>query len=152
MRRFLVPLFVATLMVSPITQAAEPVAAQNSVKTLFLKPLVLRGTLGDAQIQATIRTKDDFEDGVEGEYFYFGRSQRILLAGEIERDELLLEESENGTDVSGQWTGVFTGGVIAGEWQSADGKITKPFTLRLPETAFKDRPAEKGTGRGAAKQ
>lgn len=120
----------------PLASYAEtsPTAA---TKTLFLKPIVLRGTLGDAQIQATLRTKQDFEDGVEGDYFLFGHSLRILLAGEIEGDELLLEESENGTDVSGQWTGKITGDLIAGEWQSANGEITKPFQLRITKTSRK---------------
>lgn len=152
MRRCFVPLFMVALLMSPTAPAAESSTARNTFKTLFVKPQVLRGTLGDAQIQASIKTKDDFEDGVEGEYFVFGRSQRILLAGEIEGDELLLEESENGTDVSGQWTGVFAKGVISGEWQSADGKVAKPFTLHLPETAARDKPAVSGTGRRASKE
>lgn len=115
-------------------QTASPTAA---TKMLFLKPVVLRGTLGDAQIQATLRTKQDFEDGVEGDYFLFGHSLRILLAGEIEGDELLLEESENGTDVSGQWVGKITGDLITGEWQSANGGIAKPFQLKITKASRK---------------
>lgn len=121
----------------PLTSHAQTAAPSASVKMLFLKPVVLRGTLGDAQIQATLRTKQEFEDGVEGDYFLFGHSLRILLAGEVEGDELVLEESENGTDVSGQWLGKIAGDAITGEWQSANGEITKPFRLRIMKASGK---------------
>jgi hypothetical protein len=97
----------------------------------------LRGTIGDAQVQVTLRTKAEFEDGIEGEYFVFGQSQNILLAGEIEGDELLLEESANGTDVSGQWSGKLAGDSITGEWQSADGSVSTPFRITIVRTAGK---------------
>lgn len=150
MRCSVLPWLLAMLLAAPALLAAEPQAGTPSAKVLFVKPLVLRGTLGDAPIQATIRTKDEYEDGVEGEYFLFGHSQRILLAGEIEGDELLLEESENGTDVSGQWAGKFAGGVISGEWQSADGSITKRFTLAVP--GFADKAAAGKSGSRATRQ
>jgi hypothetical protein len=111
-----------------VAHAASPV---ESGKQQFVKPVSLRGTLGDAQIQINLRTKAEFEEGVEGDYFFFGRSQKILLAGEVEGDEVSLEESENGTDVSGQWNGKLTGDTLSGEWQSADGTITKPFNVRF---------------------
>ena len=115
--------------------AAGPADAAG--KMLFVKPAALRGTLGSEQIQMNLRTKADFEDGIEGDYFHFGSSQKILLAGEIEGEEFFLEESVNGTDVSGQWEGKMAGDVISGEWQSADGKVNKPFQLRLIRTAGK---------------
>jgi len=118
---------------------AEATPAPASGKMLFVKPVALRGTLGDAQIQVNLRTKEEFEDGVEGEYFLFGHSRNILLAGEIEGDELLLEESENGTDVSGQWAGTLAGDTISGEWQSADGSVTKPFQIRIVRAVGKEK-------------
>lgn len=155
MRRVVQSLLLATWMVVPVVPLAGAVDMPDrstAVKVMFVKPLVLRGTLGDALIQATIRTKEEYEDGVEGEYFLFGHSQRILLAGEIEGDELLLEESENGTDVSGQWAGRLTGDVISGEWQSADGTVTKPFTLNVPGSATKEKSSTGTNGRVATRQ
>jgi len=111
--------------------AAATIAETAAVKMQFVKPVVLRGTLGGDQIQVTLRTKAEFEDGLEGEYFHFGSSQKILMAGEIEGEDLFLEESVNGTDVSGQWEGKMAGDVISGEWQSADGKLSKPFQIRI---------------------
>jgi len=56
------------------------------------------------------------------------------FAGDVsvvrEGDSLLMEESENGTDVSGQWEGRQEGGEVRGIWQSADGAISKQFVLR----------------------
>jgi hypothetical protein len=102
-----------------------------SGKMLFASPVALRGTLGDARVQVKLRTKAEMEDGIEGEYFVFGQSQQVLLAGEVEGDDVFLEESENGSDVSGQWNGILADDIITGEWQSADGKLTKPFKLQI---------------------
>lgn len=107
-------------------QGGTPAAA--FMKAPFALPAALRGTLGDAQVQMNLRAKPD-EDGVEGDYFFFGRSQKVLLAGEAEGNELALEESENGKDVSGQWYGTLKGDTLTGEWASADGSVTKPFRL-----------------------
>jgi hypothetical protein len=102
-----------------------------SGKMLFASPVALRGTLGDARVQVKLRTKAEMEDGIEGEYFVFGQSQQVLLAGEVEGDDVFLEESENGSDVSGQWNGILADDIITGEWQSADGKLTRPFKLQI---------------------
>lgn len=107
--------------------ANSPIGAAG----LFSKPVVFRGTLGDAPIQAAVRPKQIVDEGLEGEYFIFGRSQKILLAGELEGDSIFLEESENGTNISGQWEGKLTGDSIQGAWLSADGSISKPFNLKL---------------------
>jgi hypothetical protein len=116
-------------------QAAD--TAEISGKMLFVKPVALRGTLGSDQVQVNLRAKEEFEDGIEGDYFVFGSSQKVLLAGEIEGEDLFLEESANGTDVSGQWEGKMAGDVISGEWQSADGKVSKPFQVRIVRPAGK---------------
>lgn len=139
MRRASLPFLLAVLMAMPFAVAVEQAPQVASAKAMFIKPVALRGTLGDAQIQVNLRTKEEFEDGVEGEYFIFGRSQKVLLAGEIEGNELLLEESENGTDVSGQWAGTLSGDTIFGEWQSADGAVTKPFQLKILAIAGKEQ-------------
>lgn len=127
----------AMLALSLVTGAHAAGAAEPSGKMLFVKPVALRGTLGSDQIQMNLRTKEEFEDGIEGDYFLFGSSQKVLLAGELEGEDLFLEESVNGTDVSGQWEGKMAGDVINGEWQSVDGKISKPFQVRIVRPAGK---------------
>lgn len=102
----------------------------DSAAGLFNRPVVFRGKLGDMPIQATVRPKEIAEEGLEGDYFFFGRSQKILLAGELEGESIFLEESENGTNISGQWEGKLQDGAIQGTWMSADGSVSKPFSLR----------------------
>jgi hypothetical protein len=104
--------------------------AQDAAGGLFSRPVLLRGTLGSANIQMQVRPKDDPSEGIEGSYIVFGRSGKILLAGETDGDSLLMEESENGTDVSGQWEGRQEGGEVRGTWQSADGATSRQFVLK----------------------
>ena len=104
--------------------------AQDAAGGLFSRPVVLRGTLGEANIQMQVRPKADPSEGIEGSYIVFGRSGQILLAGETDGDSLLMEESENGTDVSGQWEGRQQGGEVRGTWQSADGTVSRQFVLK----------------------
>lgn len=108
--------------------------ASDAANGIFAQPVVLRGTLGDAQIQMRLHPKADPDEGLEGEYFVFGRGGRIALAGETEDDALLMEESENGVDVSGQWQGSRQGDTVTGTWTSGDGSVTKPFVLKAVET------------------
>ncbi|MET0962736.1 MAG: hypothetical protein ABWY05_07945 [Noviherbaspirillum sp.] len=114
---------------------AAPAQAADAAGGLFSRPVVLRGTLGDAQIQMQLQPKSDPTEGLEGQYIVFGRSGHILLAGETEADGLLMEESENGTDVSGQWEGRHDGAALRGTWQSADGSVSKPFVLTPVDAA-----------------
>ncbi len=117
---------------APAAQTApKPAPAPGAnVPALFHKPVFFRGVVGDINVQVNIRPKADIDEGIEGEYFIFGNSHKILLAGEIEGDQLFMEESENGTNISGQWDGKLEGDSLVGSWMSADGTITKPFTLK----------------------
>jgi hypothetical protein len=116
-----------------VCAAAQGALAADAANGLFSHPVLLRGTLGDAQIQLRMQPKADADEGLEGEYFVFGRSGKIVVAGETEEDALLMEESENGVDVSGQWEGSQQGDSVSGTWTSADGKVTKPFRLKAVE-------------------
>ncbi|MNR98471.1 hypothetical protein D3C72_296770 [compost metagenome] len=136
---------------APAPTAAAPAA--SSIPALFHKPVFFRGVVGDINVQVNIRPKADIEEGIEGEYFIFGNSHKILLAGEIEGDQLFMEESENGTNISGQWDGKLEGETLVGSWMSADGSITKPFTLKaVVQKAAQAKPvttahaAKKATG------
>jgi hypothetical protein len=115
---------VATTATAPVT------AAPGSLQALLGKAAVLRGTLGDDRIQLSLKPKAD-EDGLEGNYFVFGQSAQILLAGEVDQNDLMMEESHNGKDVSGQWEGSFKNGLLSGTWSTLDGSVTKPFSLKV---------------------
>lgn len=118
---------------APKSGLANAVADEKPVSAaeVFSKLRVFRGTLGETPIQATVRPKEIVDEGLEGEYFIFGRSQKILLAGELDGNSIFLEESENGTNISGQWEGKLEGDTIQGTWLSADGSISRPFNLKL---------------------
>jgi hypothetical protein len=108
---------------------------ETSPSDFFGKPVVFRGTLGDTQVQVAVRLKAVADEGLEGDYFIFGRSQKILLAGELDGDKLFLEESENGINISGYWEGTLQqGGSIEGNWTSVDGKTARPFSLTPVKT------------------
>lgn len=109
--------------------AAAPAGSLQRI--LMGHAVVLRGDIDGRQIQLSLQPKKN-EDGLEGRYFFFGDSQEIQVAGEVEGDDLVMEESVNGRDVSGQWEGHRQGNAINGTWSSADGSVTKPFSLQLP--------------------
>lgn len=109
--------------------AATEAAVPGSLQDILRKPAVMRGTLGGDKIQLTLAPKTD-EDGFQGKYFIFGQSAQVLLAGEVAQNDLMMEESRNGKDVSGQWEGSFRNGVLSGTWSSPDDAVTKPFSLR----------------------
>lgn len=97
----------------------------------FAQPMTLRGTLGGKPIQMRLHPKADPAEGLEGDYFFFGRSGNILLAGEAEGNALMMEESVNGKDVSGHWDGTREGDIVRGTWSSPDDTQTQPFDLHI---------------------
>lgn len=125
MRTALDRILLGCLLTLPLACAAA------DTRQIFVQPVALRGTLGGDTIQMNLRAKEEFADGVEGDYFRFGHSLKVLLAGEIEGEDVFLEESENGTNISGEWNGKLAGDLFSGQWLSADGKESKPFSLRV---------------------
>lgn len=116
--------------------AANPVQSQSAAN-LFSRPVLLRGTLGASKIQMRLQPHVEFEGSVQGEYFAFGQSQKIALAGEYQGDELTMEESVNGTNVSGQWSGSLIGKTYSGNWYAEDESSSVPFTLTVSEPIAK---------------
>lgn len=133
MRRWLLAICSSLLVTSAFAQTAPDAAGR------FSSPIVLRGTLGEQSIQMNIRPKADIEEGVEGEYFAFGSSLKVLIAGEIEGGRVFMEESEDGTKISGQWEGKLEGDTFSGTWSFADDVPPKTFLLKVvaPPTARK---------------
>jgi hypothetical protein len=118
--------------------AAAPVLADNrntaaavAAQDRFATPLTLRGTLGDAQIEMHLQQKPDPSEGIQGSYVIAGQSAKILLAGESDNADILMEESVNGKDVSGEWAGKLVGNTFSGTWSTTDDAVTKPFALTV---------------------
>ncbi len=109
---------------------------------LFAKQVILRGTLGDEKIQVRLGPKEDIMEGIEGDYFVFGMPHKILLAGDLGRGILVMEESQDGRKVSGRWEGTQDGNTLSGTWTSMDDKVTKPFVL----TVINDKPRVQRVG------
>lgn len=114
-----------------VTEAAAAPVAAAAGQNLFAKPLTLRGTLGDAQIEMHLQLKPDPTEGIQGTYTIAGQSTKILLAGESENTDVIMEESINGKDVSGEWAGQLVGNTFSGTWSTMDDAVTKPFVLTV---------------------
>ena len=114
-------------VVAPAVAPATAAGAQDP----FAKPLTLRGTLGDAQIEMHLQLKPDPSEGIQGTYVIAGQSAKILLAGESDNADVIMEESINGKDVSGEWAGKLVGDTFSGTWSTTDDAVTKPFALTV---------------------
>ncbi len=109
MRSLLVAVLSCPVLMPVATWAARPgpaaSAPEGSLQQLLMThALVLRGQIDGRDIQLSLQPKKN-EDGLEGRYFFFGGSPDILVAGEVDGDDFIMEESVNGKDVSGQWEG-----------------------------------------------
>ncbi|MFZ6730395.1 hypothetical protein ACO0LG_00530 [Undibacterium sp. Ji42W] len=116
----------------------------------FAGAIELRGVMGNDKIRMHLQPKTEDRDSVEGSYVVAGgkrnQGKKILLAGEVSKNKLSMEESEDGVDVSGQWDGELKDNVIRGVWQSDDGKVSKDFVLELwlaPKTKKIKSPSSK---------
>ncbi|EKS67654.1 hypothetical protein BURK_021520 [Burkholderia sp. SJ98] len=133
---------------------ADAHGAQAAIKELALppqKPLTPNpeyakfpryvGTLGDKQIEMKLGAKTDEPSGVHGEYRFAGSPNVILVAGDRDGDTLEIEESNDGTHITGNWVGKFAAdGSVSGERMNPDDSNPQPFDLR-PAAAGKTLPA-----------
>jgi hypothetical protein len=89
------------------------------------------GMLGSRQIVLRLGAKTDDPAGVHGEYQYTDTGQVILIAGDRDGDTLEVEESNDGTHITGNWVGKFAAdGSVSGERMNADDSDPQPFELR----------------------
>lgn len=89
-----------------------------------------RGQIGSREVQVQLVLDRSAEDSVTGSYFFFGEGTNILLAGEFEGNQLHLEESQNGIDVSGTWDATMDSDHIRGTWNDDDETGHLNFDLR----------------------
>ncbi|CAN7375236.1 hypothetical protein LJR034_002114 [Caballeronia sp. LjRoot34] len=120
----------------PGTAEAIETLALPPAKPLTPNPAFARfptyvGTLGDKQIEMKLGAKTDERTGVHGEYRFAGASTVILVAGDRDGDTLEIEESNDGTHITGNWVGKFAAdGSVSGERMDADDSNPLPFDLK----------------------
>lgn len=107
------------------------------------------GTLGKRQIVLRLGAKTDDPAGVHGEYQYTDTGEVILIAGDRDGDTLEVEESNDGTHITGNWVGKFAAdGSVSGDRMNVDDSDPQPFDLK-PLAAGQAVPAASAGG-GAA--
>ncbi|WP_175689720.1 hypothetical protein [Burkholderia anthina] len=87
------------------------------------------GTLGDRPIIVHLGPKTD-EEGVHGEYQFTDTGEVILLAGDRDGDTLEIEESNDGTNITGVWIGRFDStGDLTADRMNSDESDPQPVVL-----------------------
>ena len=98
----------------------------------YAKYPVYTGVIGDLPIHMRLGRKTGEIDSVHGEYTA-GKGPGVrLVTGEYENGGFLMEESDDGTNVTGTWEGAIDArGIVRGTWTDvAHGSGTLPFVLR----------------------
>ncbi|MFM0738611.1 hypothetical protein PQQ51_15330 [Paraburkholderia xenovorans] len=89
------------------------------------------GMLGSRQIVLRLGAKTDDPAGVHGEYQYTDTGEVILIAGDRDGDTLEVEESNDGTHITGNWVGKFAAnGSVSGERMNVDDSDPREFDLK----------------------
>ncbi|HEX7933582.1 MAG TPA: hypothetical protein VF573_10990 [Paraburkholderia sp.] len=89
------------------------------------------GMLGPRQIVLRLGAKKDDPSGVHGEYQFTDTGEVILIAGDRDGDTLEVEESNDGTHITGNWVGKFAAdGSVAGNRMNVDDSDPQPFDLK----------------------
>jgi hypothetical protein len=109
------------------------------------------GTLGARPIVLRLGPKTDDPSGVHGEYQYSDTGEVILIAGDRDGDTLEVEESNDGTHITGNWVGKFAAdGSLEGDRMNVDDSHPQEFNLK-PLAAGQPVPAAGSSGAAAAK-
>jgi hypothetical protein len=110
------------------------------------------GLLGSRQIVLRLGAKTDDPAGVHGEYQYTDTGEVILIAGDRDGDTLEVEESNDGTHITGNWVGKFAAdGSVAGDRMNVDDSDPRPFDLK-PLAAGQAVPAASANAGAAARK
>lgn len=138
---------------SPATHAAaQTVAAAAPAQPLKPSPEFAQfpryaGTLGKRAIVLRLGAKTDDPQGVHGEYQYADTGQVILVAGDRNGATLEVEESDDGTQITGNWVGTFAAdGTLSGERMDVDDSNPVPFALRPERNAAQSAAAPHAAG------
>ena len=144
-RRTASVLLVAALATGGLMASGQAWAESDAVKELAAPPAIqlplkpspefakfprYAGMLGKRQIVLRLGPKTDDPSGVHGEYQYTDTGEVILIAGDRDGDTLEVEESNDGTHITGNWVGKFAAdGSVAGDRMNVDDSDPQPFDL-----------------------
>lgn len=88
------------------------------------------GTLGARRIVLRLGKKTDDPTGVHGEYQFADTGEVLLVAGDRDGDVLEIEDSDDGSTITGNWVGRFSpDGSLAGDRMNTDDSDPQPFVL-----------------------
>jgi hypothetical protein len=90
------------------------------------------GTLGSRRIVLRLGRKAEADDptGVHGEYQFVDTGEVVLVAGDREGDVLEIEDSDDGSTITGNWVGRFgSDGSLTGQRMNPDDSGPQPFVL-----------------------
>lgn len=111
--------------------APPPIQLPLKPSAEFAKFPRYAGMLGSRQIVLKLGPKSDDPAGVHGEYQYTDTGEVILIAGDRDGDTLEVEESNDGTHITGNWVGKFAAdGSVAGDRMNVDDSDPQPFDLK----------------------
>ncbi|WP_206998506.1 hypothetical protein [Trinickia mobilis] len=116
----------------PVKALAAPPATPLPLKPNpeFAKFPSYAGTLGSRRIVLRLGPKTDDPSGVHGEYQFADTGEVILIAGDRDGDTLEVEESNDGTHITGNWVGKFApDGSVEGDRLNVDDSDPQPFDL-----------------------
>jgi hypothetical protein len=116
-----------------VKELAAPAPIQLPLKPSpeFAKFPRYAGMLGSRQIVLRLGAKTDDPSGVHGEYQYTDSGEVILIAGDRDGDTLEVEESNDGTHITGNWVGKFAAdGSVSGDRMNVDDSDPQPFDLK----------------------
>ncbi|WP_011297524.1 hypothetical protein [Cupriavidus necator] len=131
--------------------SAGATAGALSPRPEFAKLPVYVGKVGDKPVRLRIGPKPDERDSLRGEYTANGVPGVRLLAGEWEDGSFLMEESDDGTRVSGNWEGTIdASGAVRGTWTDAFNPANVlPFIIRPLGSVRVIPPFDTAPGSGA---
>lgn len=111
----------------PQASVPQPLAPEPT----YAKYPQYKGSIGDVPIRMRLGPKPDERDSVQGEYHYGTARAVQRVAGEYAEGAFLMEESDDGTTVTGMWEGqIDARGVVRGQWTDAfDRRRVLPFVL-----------------------
>ncbi|MFM0625394.1 hypothetical protein [Paraburkholderia xenovorans] len=111
--------------------APRPIQLPLKPSPEFAKFPRYAGMLGSRQIVLKLGPKSDDPSGVHGEYQFTDTGAVILIAGDRDGDTLEVEESNDGTHITGNWVGKFAAdGSVAGDRMNVDDSDPQPFDLK----------------------
>ncbi len=130
---------IACALMQAIPAVASEMKAVPAVEQQrsFAQPQIFRGQLGAKLIEIHLQPKKDEPESLEG-YYLIGPDwkKKVLLAGEWSGAQISLEESENGTDVSGTLEAEWLADGLSGNWMPADETLKVTFRLQAVKKAL----------------